>query len=226
MPAILPDPMYKRILFLIIGLSILSCQKSENEYYAEKLNDCLTESDIVALNNATIFVEELLAAHYGDSNANNNFYAFTTDLSSIQSMSQFEEDFFINEFSIQLLHELEKAGTFDKIWSIDKQIYEDEEDIIIVSPENVESRQDEISVYNLNPEGEYLKCINKNYQNQDVKDILNSISEIGDVAPSITAVALNQALTKSDYDNDLNKVIVSIECYFNIVNLIEKNSGY
>ncbi|MGI9533039.1 hypothetical protein [Lutimonas sp.] len=139
-------------------------------------------------------------------------------------MSQFEEDFFINDFSKQLLRELEKAGTFDKIWSIDVQIYEDEEDIIIVSPENVESRQDEVSVYNLNPEGEYLKCINKNYQNQDVKDILNSISEIGDVAPSITAGALNQALTKSDYNDGLNKVIVSIECYFNIVNLIEKNS--
>ena len=60
-------------------------------------------------------------------------------------------------------------------------------------------------------------------ENEEVKAVLNSQSDYGDISPKIIAGAMRNAMIKSDFDNGLNKVIVAIGFYYDIVNLLNKN---
>ncbi|PQB05766.1 hypothetical protein [Aureitalea marina] len=193
--------------------------------FAESLSGCLEDKDILALNNATVYVELLLDGHYGNSNSNENFYAFLTDLSSPGFISNFEKDFFINEFSVQLLYELEESGTFDKIWTLELPEEEDSIEIpIAVLPENEESKELDLSIYYIDPKGDYLKCLNEHSKNDKVIEILNSLSEGLSLSPNLIAGALKEAFNNNEVDDQLSKVVISMECYFSIVNLVDKNT--
>src|SRR5690606_10049927 len=112
--------------------------------------------------------------------------------------SNFRADFFLDENSIKKLNELEEQGMFNKIW-MDFVDDENQDEIpIAVAPGYEEEEEKKLELYVLNPDGDYLRCINKNSTNEVVKEILNSQSEQGDIAPSIIAGVLRKNLKKSD----------------------------
>ena len=214
--------MIKKILLLILTFSVISCQSQTNNKYADNLKNCLTDSDVEILNNATYLFEQKLSKHYGSTDNNENFIAYLTELGSIQ-YSNFKADFYLNDKSIKIVNELEEIGTFKKIWAEFVEDENEDEIPIAVAQEYEESEIENLELYVLNSNGDYLNCINKNSDNEAVKEILNSQSEYGDIAPSIIASALKQKMQKSDFDDGLNKVIVAIGFYYDIVNLLNKN---
>jgi len=211
--------MTKNLLILILTFSVFSCQSQTDQKYAESLRNCLTDSDIEILNKATYEFEQKLSKHYGSADNNQNFLSYLTELASLHS-SNIKADFFLNEKSINILNELEE-GTFKKIWA---EFVEDEEEIpIAVAPGYEEEEEEKIELYVLNSDGDYLKCINENSDNEFIKEILNSQSLYEDISPSLIASALMQNMTKSDFDDGLNKVIIAIGFYYDTVNLLNKN---
>lgn len=211
--------MTKNLLILILTFSVISCQSQTDQKYAESLRNCLTDSDVEILNKATYEFEQKLSKHYGSADNNQNFLSYLTELASLHS-SNIKADFFLNEKSINILNELEEVGTFKKIWT---EFVDEEEIPIAVAPGYKEAEEEKLELYVLNPDGDYLKCINQNSNNEFIKEILNSHSEYGDIAPSLIASALKQNMTKSDFDDGLNKVIVAIGFYYDTVNLLNKN---
>lgn len=53
--------------------------------------------------------------------------------------------------------------------------------------------------------------------------MLNSQSEYGDISSSIVASTMVNKMKKKDFNNGLNKVIVAIGFYYNMVNLLNEN---
>ena len=216
-------PMIKKILLLILTINLLSCQSQTDENYADKLKNCLSDKDVDLLNNATSLFEKKLSEHYGGSDNNENFINYLTELSSMQAGRKFTAEFYLNSNSIQIVNEMEKTGTFNKIWSEFIEDENQEEIPIVVAPGYEEPEKEKLELYILNSNGLYLECINKVSENKGIKDVLNSQSEYGDISPSIIAGAIKNAVTKTDFDNGLNKVIVAIGFYYNIVDLLHKN---
>ena len=77
--------------------------------------------------------------------------------------------------------------------------------------------------YVLNPDGDYLKCLNSNYSNEAIKEVLNAQTKYGDISPSIIAGAMNSKLKKEDFENDMTKLVVAFALYYNMVNLLIDN---
>ncbi|MCT8341257.1 hypothetical protein MG296_14415 [Flavobacteriaceae bacterium TK19130] len=215
--------MTRTILLLILIINFYSCQSQTDKNYADDLNGCLLDTDIELLNRATLHFEKLLAEHYENSKHNENFYSYLTTISSIQTKRSLKADFFLESKSIRILEEMEKAGTFDKIWTEFIENESEEETVIALQPGYEEPEKEKLELFVLNPNGMYIQCINQSPIRKEVKDVLNSQSEYGDVAPSIIAGALRDAITESDLEKGLNKVIISIGFYYNIVNLLNKN---
>jgi hypothetical protein len=216
-------PMIKKILLLILAMNLLSCQSQTDANYADELKNCLSDKDVDLLNKATALFEKKLSEHYGSTDSNENFINYLTDLGSIQNESNFTAEFYLNSNSIQMVDEMEKTGTFKKIWSEFIEDENEEEIPIAVAPEYEEPVEQKLELYILNSNGLYLECINKVSENNGIKDVLNSQSKYGDISPSIIAGAMKNAVNKTDFDNGLNKVIVAIGFYYNIVNLLNKN---
>ena len=215
--------MINKILLLILTISVISCQSQTDKNYANELKSCLTNEDVDLLNKATSHFEKLLSEHYENSDNSENFYNYLTEIGSIQTEMNFKADFYLNSSSVEILDEMEETGMFGKIWT---EFIEDlnEEEIPITAPLGYEEPEKEkIELYILNSNGLYLECINKESKNEEVKEVLNSQSEYGDISPSIIAGAMKNAMKKTDFDNGLNKTIVAIGFYYNIVDLLNRN---
>tara|TARA_R110002020_G_scaffold6490_1_gene27623 strand:+ start:1050 stop:1715 length:666 start_codon:yes stop_codon:yes gene_type:complete len=216
-------PMINKILLLVLTISFLSCKSQTDVNYADKLKSCLSNEDVNLLNKATFHFEKLLSEHYQNSDNSENFNSYLTEIGSIQTEMNFTADFYLNSSSIEILDEMEKSGTFGKIWTEFIEDPNEEEIPIAVPPGYEETEKEKIDLYILNSNGLYLECINKKSDNKEVKEVLNSQSEYGDISPSIIAGAMKNAMKKTDFDNGLNKTIVAIGFYYNIVDLLNRN---
>ena len=215
--------MSKRILFLILPLLITSCNSQNISNYAEKLSDCLSESDIELLNKATYIFELKLADYYGNKDSKQNFIAYINDLGSIPPTLKSSE-FYYNDETVEIIKELKQNKTFEKIWLDYEEDDSQEEDIEIAQLEGIEEPEiEELKLTILNPNGEFLDCVNSNYQNPTVKKVLAAQAEYGNIASSILAGVLKKQLTEKDFENGLNKLIVAITLYYDMTNLIENN---
>jgi len=206
-----------------LTISVISCQSQTDKNYANELKNCLPNEDVDLLNKATFHFEKLLSEHYENSDNSENFYNYLTEIGSIQTEMNFKADFYLNSSSVKILDEMEETGMFGKIWT---KFIEDanEEEIPITAPPGYEEpEKKKIELYILNSNGLYLECINKKSNNEEVKEVLNSQSEYGDISPSIIAGAMKNAVKKTDFDNGLNKTIVAIGFYYNIVDLLNRN---
>jgi hypothetical protein len=215
-------PMIKKVLLLILTISMFSCQSQTDANYANDLKNCLSDKDVDLLNKATSHLEKQLSEHYDNTDNNENFNNYLTELGSIQTIGNFRNEFYLNSISIEIVDEMEKTGTFNEIWTeyIENEV---EEIPIAVAPGYEEPEKEKLKLYNLNSNGLYLECINKISGNNGIKEVLNLQSEYGDMSPLIIAGAMKKEITKADFDNGLNKVIISIGFYYNIVNLLNKN---
>lgn len=209
-------------LFILIAIST-SCQFRVDKNYADDLKGCLTNDDIEVLNKATYLFEQKLKKHYKSTDNNSNFLNYLEDLSSIQNIGNFKLDFYLNSESFQVIKELEDKVTFDKIWIQFIDDKDDDEIPIAVISEGKEHKKETLNIYSLNPYGDYLNCLNKNHENEEIKALLNSQSNYGNISPSIIASAFQQKFNKGDFNNELNKVIVAIGFYYDTVNLLQKN---
>jgi|SRR5690554_975264 len=223
LPTILKKPMLNKILFLILTISLFSCQSQTDANYADELKSCLSDKDVELLNKATSHFEKLLSEHYQNTDNNENFINYLSELGSIQTERNFTADFYQNSNSIEIVDEMEKNGTFGKIWTEFIEDEDEEEIPIVVAPGYEEPEKEKIELYVLNSNGLYLECINKVSNNKGIKEILNSQSEYGDVAPTIIAGAMKNEMKKTDFDSGLNKTIIAIGFYYDIVNLLNKN---
>ncbi len=215
--------MLNKLWLFICIVSTASCQFQADKKYADDLKGCLTDKDVKILNKATYLFEQKLKEHYENSDNNTNFYKYLNDLGSIQTLSSFKKDFYLNDESIQIINELENKGTFNKIWIEFIDDDESDEIPIAVLPEYEDPKKEKIEIYSLNPNGDYLNCINKTNKNEAIKEILNSQSNYGNIAPSIIARAMKQKINKNDFNVGLNKVIVAVGFYYDTVNLLNKN---
>ncbi|MRT17757.1 hypothetical protein F3C99_12420 [Vitellibacter sp. q18] len=215
--------MIKKILLLILTINLLSCQSQTDANYADELKNCLSDKDVDLLNKATSLFEKKLSEHYESSDNNENFINYLTNLGSIQTERNFTAEFYLNSNSIQMVDEMEKTGTFKKIWSKFIEDENEEEIPFAVVPGYEEPEEEKLELYILNSNGLYLECVNKVLENKGIIDVLNSQSKYGDISPSIIAGAMKNEVNKADFDNGLNKVIVAIGFYYNIVNLLNKN---
>ena len=216
--------MNKILLLLFISIS-LSCTSQKESNYADKLANCLTETDINVLNEATLLFEKKLEEHYKRKNPNKNFKSYIEDLGSIPPNYDFSPDFYSNDKTAEIIKEMKENKTFQKIW-IKYEEDNSEEEIAIVSLSDEieeEPEQEELITHVLNPNGDYLKCLNSNYSNEPIKEVLNAQTKYGDIAPSIIAGAMNTKLKEEDFENDMNKVVVTIALYYNMVNLLIEN---
>lgn len=217
--------MINKILLFFLTISVLSCQSQTDANYADELKSCLSKKDVALLNKATSHFEKLLSEHYENSDNSENFNNYLTEIGSIQTEMNFKADFYLNSSSVEILDEMEEIGTFGKIWT---EFIEDanEEEIPITAPPGYEEPEKEkTELYILDSNGLYLECINKKSDNEEIKEVLNSQSEYGDISPSIIAGAMKNAMKKNDFDNGLNKTIVAIGFYYNIVDLLNRNQG-
>lgn len=216
--------MLKKISLLILLVCTISCNQSETDKkYADSFKGCLNDSDIEILNRATFLFEQKLEDHYGSTDSKANFNIYLEELGSIERRLNVPLTFYLNDKSIAIIKELESRGTFNKIWTKFVEEESEEEISIAVAPGYEEPKREKLEIYTLNPNGDYLKCINSKSNNEGIKEVLNSQTKYGDIAPSIIAGALKQRMTKSDFDNGLNKVIVAIGFYYDMVNLLNKN---
>ncbi|MBI6121452.1 hypothetical protein [Salegentibacter maritimus] len=214
-----------KILLLFFTIISLSCTSQKESNYADKLSDCLTENDIIILNEATSLFEKKLEEHYKRKNSNKNFKSYIEDLGSIPPNYDFSPEFYSNDKTAEIIQEMKENKTFQKIWTK----YEEDnsgEEIAIVSLSGEmeeEPEQKELITYVLNPNGDYLKCLNSNYLNEPIKEVLNAQIKYGDLAPSIIAGAMNKKLKEEDFGNEMNKVVVAFALYYNMANLLIDN---
>lgn len=212
-----------KILLLFSFAISLSCTNQKETNYADKLDDCLTENDIKVLNEATLIFEKKLEEHYNQKNENKNFKSYIEDLGSIPPNYDFSPDFYANDETVEIIKKMKENRTFQKIWrKFEENNSEEEIAIISLSDEMVEEQEELIS-YVLNSEGDYLKCLNSNYTNEAIKEVLNAQTKYGEIAPSIIAGAMNTKLKEEDFENEMNKVVVAFALYYNMVNLLIDN---
>jgi len=216
--------MNKILLLFFIAIS-LSCTSQKENNYADKLAECLTENDIKVLNEATSIFEKKLEEHYNQKNENENFKSYIEDLGSIPRNYDFSPDFYVNDKTAGIIKKLKETKTFQKIWTkYEENVSEEEIAIVSLSGEiEEEPEQEELISYVLNPNGDYLKCLNSNYSNEEIKEVLNAQTKYGDIAPSIIAGAMNTKLKEEDFEDDMNKVVVTFALYYNMANLLIEN---
>ena len=217
--------MTRKIILLFLILTTFSCKSQKESNYADKLSGCLTEVDIKVLNEATLIFERKLAEHYNQKNENENFKSYIEDLGSIPPNYDFSPDFYVNDKTAEILEKLKENKTFQKIWTKYEENNSEEEIAIVSLSDEIEEEpeQEELITYVLNPDGDYLKCLNSNYSNEAIKEVLNAQTKYGDIAPSIIAGTLNTKLKEEDFENDMTKVVVTFALYYNMVNLLIDN---
>lgn len=214
--------MTNKILLLFLITILFSCTSQKESNYAGKLSGCLNENDINVLNEATLIFKEELTKHYNQKNDNKNFKSYIEDLSAMPPNHDFAPDFYVNEKAVEIIKKLKENRTFQKIWT-KYELNNSEQEITLVSfPDEIEeeSEQEELITYVLNPDGDYLKCINSNYTNETIKEVLNAQTKYGNISPSIIAGAMNSKLKKEDFENDMTKLVVAFALYYNMVNLL------
>ena len=217
--------MIKKYLQLIIIILLISCQSNNETNYVEDMKNCLSSEDVEFLNEATLIFENKLSEYYNDKDSNQNFYQYLTDISSFKTERNFTAKFYLDKDAVDIIDKMKNAGTFKKIWTkYEKPEYE-EEIPIIVSPEyeNQNNEEDDIIIYVLDSNGQYLNCLNKITVNEKILEVLNSQSKYGDISSSIIAGAMKNQMEKSDLKSGLNKNIIAINFYYNIVNLLNEN---
>ncbi|MCR8668066.1 hypothetical protein NO995_10260 [Aestuariibaculum sp. M13] len=216
--------MIKKVSLLIIMICTISCNQAQTDkHYADDLKGCLNDNDIEILNRATFLFEKMLAEHYGSTNNKANFNTYIEELGSIPKRLNVPLSFYLNDKSVAMIKELESSGTFNKIWIKFVEKENEKEIPIVAASEYEEPESEKLEIYTLNPNGDYLKCINNVSNNEGFKEVLNSQTKYGDIAPTIIAGALKQKITVNDFNNGLNRVIIAIGFYYDMVNLLNKN---
>ena len=194
--------------------------------YANELQGCLTSIDVKMLNKATRQFERKLNEHFGEENLNENYISFLSALSELNGSPKFSRDFFFNKKSIELINDFEKNGLSPKIWIpyVEESSFEDE--VPITTSGEFETKQERTPDFDvLKPNGEFVSCVLSSNINQNLSNVLNKITKLSGVSPTLTSTILKSKMKSSDFDNELNKVVVAIVFYFDIVNTLNKNRG-
>lgn len=199
-----------RTLILALFLSTTCCKSQTSKPYADRLKDCLTEEDVSILNEACQTFEIQLKDKYNEQNLGQSYKAFLDD---IQKMN-IQPSFFVTEDSKEIMERFKNSKTFDKIWTKLSSI-ESYNDIEIITLDGVQAKpQDEFDSFCTNPNGDYLVCLTKKNKNKIIGEYLEFISQEPGLSPGLTSGMLKENLTAEDFDNDLTRLIIAINFYY------------
>ena len=216
--------MFKQLSILVLTYCIFSCQTKTGGTYADDLQGCLTNSDIIILNKATSHFENKLTELYGNEDINQNYLMYLSEMGAIPFEPDFPSDFFLNPKSTRIMKELKQNGTYRKIWVkfVEEENENDEEIPITTYSGYEEPERETFDIDVLNKNGSYLKCMLSKNDNKTVTDILERQADLGDINTLMIAAVLKENMKKSDFENGLNKVVVAIGFYYDFVNIISK----
>ncbi|MFD0976988.1 hypothetical protein [Salinimicrobium gaetbulicola] len=215
--------MNKRIFLLIFSVVTISCKSQNHFNYSKGFSDCLSNKDIELLDKATQIFEQKLSEYYGGKNANENFMLYLKDSGSIPPSLK-PPKFYYNHESLEIIQELKRNGTYEKIWRDYDPDDSSEDNIEIIQLDGSdEPERKPLKMAFLDPNGDYLDCIKRYYSNKPIKEVLIIQSEHGDIATSVIASVLKKQLKEKDFENGLNKVIVAISSYYEMTILLKNN---
>jgi len=213
-----------KILLIISLIGMLNCNSKTQNNYSDELKTCLTNQDITQLNIAIKIFEDKLAKNYPDQSINKSYLSFLDDL----NLMKFSPDFFLNPSAKKAIADLKTSGTFDKIWtslsSIESETDEGEMVVIELS-ENNDTEKPKLDLITLNPKGEYLKCILLKTPNKHVSKLLNMQKDVPGLGFQIPSRILAKNMTEKDFNNGLNRTVVSIGFYYELAYAIQNNQN-
>jgi hypothetical protein len=208
-----------KILILATLLATSGCNSRTSINYADNLKGCLTDEDIMLLNEACLSFELKLINKYKVQKLGQAYKKFLQD---VQKMA-LPPGFFVTTDSNELLERIRKSKTFDKIWTKLSSV-ESYEDIEIITTDGSQIiPQDEFDSYCTNPRGNYIECLTKQNINNAIGKYLETIKSVPGLSPGITSGVLNENLTDTDFDNELTRLIIAIGFYYELVLLLERS---
>jgi len=217
--------LYNKIVLLIFLVGILNCNSQTKNNFSNELATCLTNQDVLELNNAVKLFEEKLTELYKSQNINKAYLNYLNEVSNMKISSEF----FLDSKSVIGLEKLKNSDTFDKIWtslsSIEDEINEEEEMVVINLEGNTEDKDQKLDIITLKPNGEYLRCMLNSNPNSPVSEVLNMQNQVPGLGFQFTSKILTDKMTEEDFDNKLNRVAITIGFYYELVYMFQNNKG-
>tara|TARA_B100000809_G_C15098332_1_gene515890 strand:- start:267 stop:932 length:666 start_codon:yes stop_codon:yes gene_type:complete len=215
-----------RILILSIGI-LHSCKSEPKINFAEGFQDCLTVEDIIQLNKATAQFERKLNDTYGSENNNAKYLRYLKDFSVVN----LNPKFMIDAKSKDILNDLKASGTFDKVWiSIwELSTYKErntESLIIEFEPKKTTTNIDipRVDYIGIHPTGDFRKCLLlDNTIHNSLKDVIELQIKGPSLSYSLTSTSVANSMTAKDLDNNLNKVVIAMIFYYEMVHFTNQN---
>ncbi len=210
----------KKLLLFLLTFVIANCN-SQSDKSLDKLKNCLIDNDLIGLNEAIIVFEKKLSEKYVGQNIAKAYLSYLTDI----NLMNIRPEFFQAKDSKQIIENLRESGTFFKIWVLpmsSESLLIDTEGIMIDSDTDSNAQNSKrINLVELNPIGEYQKCLLEKLENRDLKDYLNLQKEIPRISSGLTSKTLLTNMTESDFKNELNRLVITMGFYYEMVILFE-----
>ena len=202
--------MHSKLIFIIfLILTILSCSNSKKPNYASDLENCLTENDIILINNAVSSFEKKILKKYKNQTIGNAYLSYLKDLNE----QNIDSDFVLSIETKNILDDLKKEGTYAKIWS-------ELEIILHERGRNLEGTK-VIDIYTLNPNGIFLNCLIEKTKNELILEHLLEKKEIPETSYGFAVRDFSERLTENDFEENLNRMTIAIVYYYELYSLFE-----
>ena len=200
-----------RTLLLTIILATTGCTFQTSLHYADSLNDCLAPSDISLLNDACLVFERQLKERYKGFQLGQAYRNFLQDFRA----QNIPSSFFTAPASMEVIENMRRSKTFDKIWTNSFYVEADDDSI---NSFNSESQQEESQggrgTFCTNPNGVYLDCLLRKNKNKILADYLEAIKFAPGFSSGLMAKVLGDNLAKEDYNNRLTRLIIAVGFYY------------
>lgn len=209
-----------RFLFSLILLTACSsCNSQSKSDYANDLNDCLSAEDVTLLNEACMTFEKQLTVRYPETEVAKVYRAYLIDLQAMKV----PPSFLTSAESKKMIARLKSTKTFDKVWVKLADLAGDE--LLPIPPINGEAvpqPKAKPQGFCINPNGALLLCLINKSKNKSFKEYLNTLKEMPDISPGLTSGLLAESLKSEDYNNNLIKLTIAVNFYYELAMFLEK----
>jgi hypothetical protein len=130
--------------------------------------------------------------------------------------------FFVTSESRDILEKLRKSGTFDKIWTTLSSIESFDDIEIATTSESQIKPQAQYDPYCTNPGGSYFACMNKQNNSKVIRAYLETMKIVPGLSPRHTARILTEFLKDDDFDNEMIRLILAVNFYYEMALMIER----
>ncbi len=198
-----------------------SCQSQSTVNYADELKDCLESSDIELLNSLSKKFENHLTNTY-KLNATESYKKYLLSVAT----GNFSQDFFKYSTFEEDMNQFRKSDFYQRSWV--KTSSFDKESIIEEPPNIVIGEIQKQEVYDpneLDPTGNYVKCIMSKNDSQAMNDYLEIVKTGIDISPGLVAQALYENLSTVELNDGLTRLIIAINFHYQIGLLITEKEN-